>query len=63
MMIYPGEDGFITAVQEGRVGTVTVTASDDLVIVIGRIKEVLAPAGIEPRVFIAETDTLNVVAR
>lgn len=63
MMIMGGEDHFITMIQQGDSGTVTFTSSDDLAVVIGKITAVLAPAGIEPRVFLDGDRLLSVVAR
>lgn len=51
MMLLGSEDQFRTQMQETGKGLITVTATDDMCVVVDRIREVLAPLGIEPRMF------------
>jgi hypothetical protein len=63
MMYYPPGDAFLTCVQEGRVATVTLTASDDVNVSVQTIRERLSPLGITPRITLGTDRSLQVVAR
>jgi hypothetical protein len=64
MMFMPNEDGFLNNVQAGHVGVVTMTASDDVGIVVDSIRRVVTNLGLyadEIRIWPGRWDELTLL--